>query len=126
MKKNILGVLLALILVTGCTGFNANTAVTTASDVGLVLVLKNNPQYKAPTLLVLNGVKTFLAGNVTYDQLVAEISKYAGNDYAYIVAIIMSDLSTDMPLSTSMIPMLDSYKVDLIKRIDHYIMIASM
>jgi hypothetical protein len=111
---------------TGCAGFNANQAVTVASDIGLALVLKNNPSYKAPTLLVLNTVKTFLAGDVTYEQLITEINKYTGSEYSYIVAILLAELNTDTPISTSMLSLLDDYKADLIKRIDTYILIASI
>ena len=114
------------LLVCGCAGFNSNTAVTAASEVGLALVLKNNPQYKAPTLVALNGVKTVLSGSITYDQLIAEIAKYSGSEYSYIVAILMSNLSTDTPISKTYIPLLDKYKADLLKRIDKYIMISSI
>lgn len=110
----------------GCAGFSANQAVSTASNIGLALVLKNNPQYKAPTLLALNGIKVFLGGDVTYDQLLAEIEKYKDPEYAYIVTMLKSELSTDTPVSTTYLTLFDDYKADLIKRIDAYIAIASI
>lgn len=124
--KKLFVIAVCILMFTGCAGFNANQAVTVASDVGLALVLKNNPSYKAPTLLVLNTVKTFLAGDVTYEQLITEINKYTGSEYSYIVAILLAELNTDTPISTSMLSLLDDYKADLIKRIDTYILIASI
>jgi hypothetical protein len=124
MKKIFIGFML-LVLV-GCTGLNANQVVTTASDVGLAMVLKNNPQYKAPTVVALNEIKALLAGSITYDSLLIELAKYAAPEYAYIILILKADLSTDTPVSTSVLPMLDSYKAGIIKRIDNYILIASI
>jgi len=124
MKKIFIGFML-LVLV-GCTGLNANQVVTTASDVGLSMVLKNNPQYKAPTVVALNEIKALLAGSITYDSLLIELARYAAPEYAYIILILKADLSTDTPVSTSVLPMLDSYKAGIIKRIDNYILIASI
>ena len=124
MKKIFIGFML-LVLV-GCTGLNANQVVTTASDVGLAMVLKNNPQYKAPTVVALNEIKALLAGSITYDSLLIELARYAAPEYAYIILILKADLSTDTPVSTSVLPMLDSYKAGIIKRIDNYILIASI
>ena len=124
MKKIFIGFML-LVLV-GCTGLNANQVVTTASDVGLSMVLKKNPQYKAPTVVALNEIKALLAGSITYDSLLIELARYAAPEYAYIILILKADLSTDTPVSTSVLPMLDSYKAGIIKRIDNYILIASI
>jgi hypothetical protein len=124
MKKIFIGFMLLVLI--GCTGLNANQVVTTASDVGLAMVLNNNPAYKAPTVVALNEIKALLSGNITYDDLIVALAKYSAPEYAYIILILKADLSTDTPISTTVLPMLDSYKAGIIKRIDNYILIASI
>ena len=132
MKKFIVGLCLVVMLF-GCAGFNANKVVTTASDLALALVLQNNPQYKPVALTVLQSAKTVLSGQgVTYAQLITELTKYIDNKdpkfaaYASIAALLLADFSTDTPIFTDLLPMSDSYKAGLIKRIDQYIAIASL
>ena len=129
MKKTIFSLLVAVMLIIGiigCSGLNANQVVTTASEVGLAMVLKNNPAYKVPTVVALNEIKTILKGDITYDALLTQLAKYTLPEYAYVIAILKADLSTDTPISTSLITMTDAYKTGIIKRIDAYIAIASI
>lgn len=124
MKKLLVSILLLGLLV-GCAGLNASVPVNIATDVAFVMVLQNNPSYKAPVIAALTGVKTYLAGSVTYDDLILFISKQFGGKYAYIGVILSGYLDTDKPISTSTITMFDAYKAAIIVKIDRLILLAN-
>jgi len=113
-------------LLTGCTGMNASVPVNVATDTAFVLVLQNNPQYKPDVVAGLQTIKLFLAGNVTYDALIMEISKQFGGKYAMIAVILTGYLDTDKPVSISAITMFDSYKSAVIIKIDRLIQLANV
>ena len=122
MKKLFLVGMLFVLL--GCTGLNPSVIVNTSTDVAFALVLQNNPAYKPAVVVGLNEVKTVLSGSLTYNDLLVEITKAFPNQYAVIATIIIGDLNADQPVSTSAIPLLDSYKAGVITEIDHLILLA--
>lgn len=124
--KKIFAAILMLAFITGCTGLNASTSVNVATDTAFVLALQNNPSYKAPVIDALNKIKTFLSGKVTYDDLILEISKQLPDKYAVIAVVLTGYIETDKPVFETYLSMLDSYKVDVIKKIDRLITLASV
>ena len=122
--KKLLCVLVVVCFVAGCTGINSSVAVTAATDTAFVLALQNNPTYKPAVITALNGVKTFLDGKVTYDGLITEIVKQFPGEYAAIGLILQGYIETDKPVSTSVITMLDSYKVAVSAKIDRFLLLA--
>jgi hypothetical protein len=117
---------LMLIFTVGCAGMNASVPVNIATDVAFVMVLQNNPSYKAPVIAGLQTIKTYLSGRVTYDDLILFISKQFGGKYAYVGVILSGYLGTDKPIFETYLPMLDSYKVAIIAKIDRLILLAGM
>lgn len=128
MKKTLmlLVVALGLIFVVGCAGINTSVPVNIATDVAFVMVLQNNPSYKVPVIAGLQTVKTYLSDSVTYDDLILFISKQFGGKYVYIGVILADYLNTDKPIFESWLPMLDTYKVAIIAKIDRLILLAGM
>jgi hypothetical protein len=122
MKKVVLSLLLMMLM--GCAGTNASVPVNVATDVAFVLVLQNNPTYKAPVIAALEATKTFVSGKVTYDDLIAQISKQFGGQYAYVGVILQGYLDTDKPVFETYLPLLDSYKAGIIAKIDRLILLA--
>lgn len=125
MKKLFASLILVLFLIAGCTGINASVATSVATDVAFVAALQNNPDYKAPVVAALTGVKTVLGGEITYDQLVMEINKRFAGKYAYVGIILLSYIEADTPISTSSINLLGSYKGAVIAKIDRLLLLAS-
>lgn len=125
MKKLLLGIIMLVFLV-GCAGMNASVPVNVATDVAFVMVLQNNPSYKVPVVAGLNAVKTYLSGSVTYDDLILFISKQFGGKYAYVGVILSGYLDTDKPIFETYLPMLETYKVAIIAKIDRLILLAGM
>ncbi len=116
---------LVILLMTGCTGINASVATNIATDVAFVSVLQNNPGYKVPVVSALQGIKVFLGGEVTYDQLVQEISRQFGGQYAYVGSILLGYIDSDTPISTSAINLLGSYKDAVTAKIDRLLILAA-
>ncbi len=125
MKKLFVGIMF-LMMLAGCTGLNTSTAVNVSTDTAFVLALQNNPSYKAPVIEALNKIKTFLAGKVTYDDLILEISKQLPDKYAVIAVVLTGYIETDKPVFETYLSMLDSYKADVIKKIDRLILLAGV
>ncbi|MDD5006355.1 MAG: hypothetical protein PHS33_07675 [Candidatus Omnitrophica bacterium] len=124
--KKLFAVIFMLVFVTGCTGLNTTVAVNVATDTAFVLALQNNPSYKAPVIDALNKIKTFLNGKVTYDDLILEISKQFPDKYAVIAVVLTGYIETDKPVFETYLSMLDSYKSDVIKKIDRLILLANV
>jgi hypothetical protein len=124
--KKLFAVVFMLVFVTGCTGLNTTVAVNVATDTAFVLALQNNPSYKAPVIDALNKIKTFLNGKVTYDDLILEISKQLPDKYAVIAVVLTGYIETDKPVFETYLSMLDSYKSDVIKKIDRLILLANV
>lgn len=123
MKKMIL-MILSLMLLFGCTGLNTNTTINAATDTAFVLIMQNNPSYKPVVVDALKAVKNALSGSITYDQLIAEITKQLPGQYAVVATMLSAYISADQPVSTSLLPMLDSYKEGVVKKIDRFILLA--
>ena len=124
MKRIIVGVFLIVSLL-GCTGINTSTTANLATDTAFVLALQNNPTYKTGVLIALQEVKSMLANEMTYDQLIALIASKFDGKYAPYGIIFTSYLAEDEPLSQTYLNMLDSYKADVIKKIDRFILLAN-
>jgi len=122
MKNILIG--LALLMTIGCAGINTGVATNVATDAAFVMAMQNNPAYKIPVVAGLQAVKVFLAGDVTYDALITEISKQFAGQYAYIGVILSGYIETDKPVSTSAISLLDSYKAAVVAKIDRLILLA--
>ena len=125
MKKLIL-IAIILGMLFGCTGLKNNVAVNVATDTAFVMVLQNNPTYKPVVAKALQDVKMFLKGTVTYDDLMVFLSKQFDGKYAYVCVIITGYIDTDKPIFETYLPMLESYKVDIIKKIDRLILLSSL
>ena len=113
-------------MVSGCAGLNVGVPVNIATDVAFVMVLQNNPSYKPAVIVGLNAVKTYLSGEVTYDDLILFISKQFGGKYAYIGIIITAYIDTDKPIFETYLPLLEKYKEGVLKKIDRFIILAGM
>jgi hypothetical protein len=110
----------------GCTGLQIKTTADVTSDAAFYLVLKNNPDYKAPVIAGLQRVKTFLAGDVTYDALIIEVSKAFGGRYAYIGILLQMEFDTEKPIFETYATLFEAYKIILTKKIDRLILLAEM
>jgi hypothetical protein len=124
--KKLFAVIIMLVMLLGCAGMNVSVPVNVATDTAFVLVLQNNPSYKPQIIISLNAIKVFLANDVTYDDLLIEIVKVLPKPYDVVAVILSGYLDTDKPVSTSLIPMLDSYKQSVIAKIDRFIFLASL
>jgi hypothetical protein len=125
MKRILIGLAL-VVLVSGCSGINSSVAVNAATDTAFVLALQNNPSYKAPVMSALQNVKMFLEGDVTYDLLIAEITKRFDGKYAAIGLILQGYLETDKPVFETYLNLRDDYKKAIIAKIDRFIMLAGV
>jgi len=121
--KKILGIMIILLLM-GCTGLNVSTTANLATDTAFVLALQNNPSYKAGAIIALQEIKVLLSSEMTYDQLIAAIASKFGSKYAVFGVIFAGYLAEDKPIFETYVNMLDSYKVEVIKKIDHFILLA--
>lgn len=126
MKKTLIALVLLVGMFIGCAGMNASVPVNVATDTAFVLVLQNNPTYKAPVIAGLQNVKTFLVGSVTFDDLMLMLPKQFMGKYAYVAVILAGYLDTDKPLFETYLPMLESYKSGIVAKIDRLILLASM
>jgi hypothetical protein len=124
MKK--LLVLMMLFLLIGCAGLQPKPIITAGTDTAFVLVLQNNPSYKPAIVAGLNEIKAVLSGSLTYDDLLIQITKSLPGPYAVVATIFIGELSADMPISTTAIPMLDSYKTGVSNYIDHLILLTGL
>lgn len=126
MKKIMILVCAVLFLCFGCAGMNASVPVNITSDIAFVEVLRNNPTYKPAVVAGLQSIKTILAGDITYDDLIIKISQTFTGRYAYIGVILTGYIDTDKPVSETYLNLFNAYKVDLVKKIDRLIILASM
>lgn len=123
MKKIILSVL-CLAMLQSCTGLNTNTTINAATDAAFVLALQANPAYKPAVVLALTELKTFLSGDVTYVQLIDEISKKFNGKYAIAGTLLKAHIAADPPISTEYLTLFDAYKKGVIAKIDELILLA--
>lgn len=127
MKKIFVTIFMLFVLVlSGCAGINTGTAVNVASDLAFVAVLQNNPGYKPAVVAALTETKALLQGSLTYDDLLLAISQKFGGKYAIYGVILAGYLAEDKPVFETYLPMLDSYKAAVIKKIDRFLLLASV
>ena len=127
MKKFYLAVLCFVMFVMGCTGLNTaanNPAINVVTDTAFVLVLQNNPQYKPVVVAALQNIKILLNGKLTYDQLIAEITKLLPGEYAVVGVMLTAYIAADKPISETYLSMFDAYKAGVIVKIDRFLMLA--
>lgn len=126
MKKIFYVFLICMMFVCGCSGLNTSTVVNVASDMTFVMFLQNNPDYKADVVSGLENIKTFLNGEVTYDDLVLEIAKQLPDKYKAVAVVLTSYIDADKPVFETYVTLLDSYKAGVISKIDRLIALASI
>ena len=98
-----------------------------AADVALYKILENNPDYAAPTVEILKGIKEFSAGEVSYNDLLLYASDEFGadEDLAAIALIVGDGLFSEEPIINS-IGIFDGYRDELTARIDRLLFVAEM
>lgn len=128
MKKYfaVISMLVMFMLVVGCTGLNTSVAVNVATDTAFVLVLQNNPTYKAPVIVALKEIKAGLTESISYDTLVLLITKAFGPKYAVVGVVLSGYIAEDKPIFETYLPMLESYKAGILVKVDRFILLASM
>ena len=130
MKKIIIG--LMVLVLSGCasltSGLNTNQAANLATDTAFVLVLNHNPQYRPEVIESLTAIKAVLASSMTYNDLMLEIAGRfpEDSDVAAVGAVLALYIGTDKPLFESGVPMLDSYKLGIVDKIDRLILLANL
>ena len=130
MKKIIIG--LMVLVLSGCasltSGLNTNQAANLATDTAFVLVLNHNPQYRPVVIESLTAIKAVLASSMTYNDLMQEIADRfpEESDVAAVGAVLALYIGTDKPLFESVVPMLDSYKLGIVDKIDRLILLANL
>ena len=130
MKKIIMG--LMVLVLSGCasltSGLNTNQAANLATDTAFVLVLNHNPQYRPVVIESLTAIKAVLASSMTYNDLMLEIAGRfpEDSDVAAVGAVLVLYIGTDKPLFESVVPMLDSYKLGIVDKIDRLILLANL
>jgi len=130
MKKIIIG--LMVLVLSGCasltSGLNTNQAANLATDTAFVLVLNHNPQYRPVVIESLTAIKAVLASSMTYNDLMLEIADRfpEESDVAAVGAVLALYIGTDKPLFESVVPMLDSYKLGIVDKIDRLILLANL
>lgn len=134
MKKLIVGIIVAAVMMAGCTttgtsvppNVNTEQLLTVATELALVSGIKAKPEYKPYVLAGLATIKVVLEGSVTYDDLITQIAKQFPGDYAVYAVILTGAINEDKPLFETAIPLLDSYKEGLLKKIDRMILLVNL
>jgi hypothetical protein len=125
MKKLFVSLLLTIFLLMGCAGMNASVPVNVATDIAFVEILRNNPSYKVPVVAGLQAIKVVLAGELTYDELILQISKQFGGQYAYVGIILTGYIETDKPIFETNLTLFQAYKDGVIKKIDRLLLLTT-
>ena len=121
-----------VLVLSGCasltSGLNTNQAANLATDTAFVLVLNHNPQYRPVVIESLTAIKAVLASSMTYNDLMLEIADRfpEESDVAAVGAVLALYIGTDKPLFESVVPMLDSYKLGIVDKIDRLILLANL
>ena len=132
MKKILVAIATIAVLFMGCQGNKvivpqAGDILAKSVDVAFYLVLKNNPQYKAETVLVLKEIRAYANGEgISYNDLLVFANEKFQNEDLVVIALIIGDgLFTEEPFINS-IGMFDGYKEELIKRINRFLFVAEL
>ena len=122
--KKIVFIILVVIMLAGCTGFNPNVVVNNITDAGFVLTLQNNPSYKPEVIKNLDLVKVILAKDtVTYSELIAKVAGLFKEKYGFVFYLLMRNIETDIPIIQN--PLNKLYRDGIIKKIDELIFLAN-
>ena len=124
--RKLLVVFIMLAMLVGCAGIKAQPVIFAATDTAFLLVLQANPQYKAPVITGLQGIKLTLGGSITYDQLMVVVAQQLPVPYDAVAVIFTGFLQSDTPVSTNIFPMSQDYKNAIIVELDKLILVAGM
>jgi len=127
MKKKAVFLAVIFLVVLGCAGqqINNGAVVKLGADLAFVQVLKNNPEKVPQVIAALEEIRTFATGEITYNDLAAEIAKRIASDYALEMTLISDYLLVESPVIDS-ITIFEGYREELLKRIDRLILLAGM
>lgn len=127
MKKKATFLAIIFLVVLGCAGqqINNDAVVKLGADLAFVQVLKNNPEKVPQVIAALEEIRTFATGEITYNDLAAEIAKRIAGDYALEMTLISDYLLVESPVIDS-ITIFEGYREELLKRIDRLILLAGM
>ena len=127
MKKKAAFLVVIFLMAIGCAGqqINSDALITLGADLAFVKVLKNNPEKVPQVIKALEEIRTFATGEITYNDLAAEIAKRITGDYALEMTLISDYLLVESPVIDS-ITIFDGYREGLLKRIDRLILLAGM
>ena len=127
MKKKAVFLAVIFLVVLGCAGqqINNGAVVKLGADLAFVQVLKNNPEKVPQVVVALEEIRTFATGEITYNDLAAEIAKRIAGDYALEMTLISDYLLVESPVIDS-ITIFEGYREELLKRIDRLILLAGM
>ncbi|OQC57070.1 MAG: hypothetical protein BWX51_02051 [Bacteroidetes bacterium ADurb.Bin012] len=127
MKKKAVFLAVIFLVVLGCAGqqINNGAVVKLGADLAFVQVLKNNPEKVPQVIAALEEIRTFATGEITYNDLAAEIAKRIAGDYALEMTLISDYLLVESPVIDS-ITIFEGYREELLKRIDRLILLAGM
>ena len=127
MKKKAVFLAVIFLVVLGCAGqqINNGAVVKLGADLAFVQVLKNNPEKVPQVIAALEEIRTFATGEITYNDLAAEIAKRIACDYALEMTLISDYLLVESPVIDS-ITIFEGYREELLKRIDRLILLAGM
>lgn len=125
MKSKAVFLAVIFLVALGCAGqqINDDAIINLGADLAFVEVLKNNPEKVPQVVTALEEIRTFAMGEITYNDLVAEIAKHISGDYALEMTLIADYLLVESPIIDS-ITIFDGYREDLLKRIDRLILLA--
>ena len=103
MKKKATFLAIIFLVVLGCAGqqINNDAVVKLGADLAFVQVLKNNPEKVPQVVVALEEIRTFATGEITYNDLAAEIAKRIAGDYALEMTLISDYLLVESPVIDS-------------------------
>jgi hypothetical protein len=127
MKRKAVFLAVIFLAMCGCSGrqISDDAIINLGADLAFVQVLKNNPEKVPQVAAALEEIRTFALGEITYNDLVAEIAKHISGDYALEMTLISDYLLAESPIIDS-IEIFDGYREELLKRIDRLILLAGM
>ena len=130
MKKVAIILCILALAIAGCNGcsgkqINTDQVISLGADLAFYEVMKANPQHKADVVKALTEIRTVLAGEITYTDLMAEVAKRMPGDYAVEMTLVSDYLLQDSPVIDSL-PLLDGYKAELLKRVDRMLLLARL
>jgi len=125
MKKFALLLLIAGLVFGGCGGQQNLTPdqITDAAFVGMIIA---KPELKPIVVKGIDKVLVVLEQDITYAELISEVSKVFGNKYAPLAGLIISYLNEDAPVSQELLTLFDSTRITLRTKLNHLKTFAMM